>query len=106
MKNLTPHEIRILSSTGEEILRLPPSGAIARVGQTREIVGTLEGVPIHRSAYGAVLGVPEAVDGVALIVSAMVRLALPGRRDLFSPGELVRDSAGQPVGCRGLEGQP
>lgn len=47
---------------------------------------------------------PAEEAGVALVVSALVRLAVPHRRDVFSPGELVRGTDGQPVGCRGLEG--
>jgi hypothetical protein len=40
---------------------------------------------------------------VLLIVSGMVREALAGSRsDVASPGALVRNAAGQPVGCNGL----
>ena len=38
------------------------------------------------------------------LVSLAVRLAVPDRRDVFSPGELIRDGNGQPVGCIGLAG--
>ncbi len=102
--NMTPHQIVVVGQGGEVLLSIAPSGQVARVGQTREIVGEVNGLPIYRSTYGEVTGLPEAQDGVALIVSAMVRLATPGRGDIYSPGELVRDAAGQPIGCRGLEG--
>jgi hypothetical protein len=101
IKNLTPHSVTILG--GDSPLAIPSEG-IARVGQTREQVGTIAGVPVYRSTYGAVTGLPEQRDGIALLVSALVRMACPGRADLYSPGELARDAAGQPVGCRGLEG--
>ena len=102
--NLTPHGITVLGSSGETLAVLPPSGQVARVSVTREVAGEVAGLPVYRSQFGSVVGLPEENPGVALVVSALVRLALPGRRDLFSPGELVRGADGQPVGCRGLEG--
>ena len=101
IKNLTPHSVTIIG--GESPLALPSEG-IARVSQTREQIGTIAGVPVYRSTFGSVTGLPDQATGVALLVSAMVRAAVPERRDVYSPGELVRDAAGQPVGCRGLEG--
>ena len=106
IKNLTPHQIAVLGANGETLAVLPPSGQVARVSMTRELSGEVCGLPVFRSVAGAVVGLPAEQDGVALVVSALVRLALPGRRDLYSPGELVRGNDGQPVGCRGLEGQP
>jgi hypothetical protein len=101
--NLTPHGVTIHG--GDTPITLPPSGQVARITMVREQAGTLCGVPVYRSTPGPVMGLPEPQAGVALLVSALVRLALPGRADLYSPGELVRDSSGQPIGCRGLEGQ-
>jgi hypothetical protein len=104
LKNLTPHEIRIVGTSVETLAVLPPSGSVARVSMTREVVGEVAGLPVYRSQYGFVVGLPDAEAGVALVVSAMVRLAVPGRADVYSPGELVRGTDGQPTGCRGLEG--
>ena len=105
MVNLTPHAIRIFGADGTtEIAVLPPSGAVARVSVTREKRGEVAGVPVFASTFGQVVGLPEFAAGTALVVSAMVRLAAPGRADLFSPGELVRGEDGQPKGCKGLEG--
>lgn len=104
IKNLTPHRITVLGLTGESpVVELPPSGSVARVSVTREIVGEVAGLPITRSQFGAVIGLPAPAEGVALVVSALVRLACAGRADVYSPGELVRDASGQPIGCRGLE---
>lgn len=135
--NMTPHAITVLRD-GLEPLVLPPSGQVARISQRSESAGTLEtvagAIPLVRSTYGSVEGLPEvpAVCGycgsarcgmltgaeicgedpslatvpeatTVYVVSALVRLALPYRRDLASPGPLVRDADGQPVGCRGLE---
>jgi hypothetical protein len=104
LKNLTPHQIVVVGASGETLAVLPPSGNVARVAMTREIVGEVAGLPVYRSQYGSLVGLPAEDAGVALVVSAMVRLAVPGRSDVYSPGELVRGADGQPVGCRGLEG--
>jgi hypothetical protein len=39
---------------------------------------------------------------VYYIVSAMVRAALPDRKDLLVPSQQVRDDAGRVVGCKTL----
>lgn len=101
--NLTPHVIKIGGGTvGAEF---PASGNVARVAMNAilDSHATAElGLPIMRQVPGPVVGLPDAVEGVWLIVSAMVRTACPNRADLLSPGELIRDTAGQPVGCIGL----
>lgn len=98
--NLTPHAIVIV--VGDTTLTIPPSGRVARVTSTSSPVGEVEGVPLHRVEFGQVEGLDNPQEGIVQIVSAMVRAALPGRADLASPGDLVRDSAGQVIGCRGL----
>jgi hypothetical protein len=32
-----------------------------------------------------------------------VRESVPSRKDVVSPGELIRDAKGNPVGCKGFE---
>ena len=89
-------------------------------------------VPVVKSTYGEVEGLPQfetpdcpycgQVGGVRqddsscaehgdaeyhvshYLVSAMVRLALPHRKDLFSPADFVRDNKGNIYGCRAVEG--
>jgi hypothetical protein len=104
--NMTPHPINIMAEGGTTIT-LPPSGALVRVRVTREVAGYIchDGaeIPLHRTSYGAVEGLPAPEPGTLYIVSLAVRAACPGRMDLASPGELVRDAAGQPIGCRGLD---
>lgn len=102
--NLTPHAICILDADGSRLAEFKPDGTVARVSQTREMVGSLNGIPVYRSKFGAVVGLPAPVSGTAFLVSALVRVACPDRNDIYSPGELVRDASGQPIGCRGLEG--
>lgn len=107
--NLTPHSVTVHG--GDAPLTVPPSGTVARVATATREVARVGGVPILAQEYGEVTGLPDQQDGVLLVVSALVRLAsaaaraeagMPPREDVVSPGELVRDAAGQPVGCRGL----
>ena len=106
--NLTPHSITIITESGTATVL--PSGQVARVAATfsrpespaSNVVFHGEAlVPLFRRTFGSVEGLPAPVVGVVLIVSALVAQANP-RTDVVSPGELVRDANGQPVGCRGL----
>lgn len=99
--NLTPHNINILNNSGAA--QTIASTGVARVSGVTTEVGTHEGIRLVRTSYGPVTGLPEQKDGVILIVSAMVRNASPGRSDLTSPADLVRDAAGNIIGCKALE---
>ena len=100
--NLTPHAVRIIRAGGD--LVIPPSGAVARVAVTTTPAGEIAGIPVVTGTYGPVTGLPEATEGAAFLVSALVRTAVPARRDVFSPADLVRDDKGTIVGARALEG--
>ena len=102
--NLTPHTLTLHGVGGA--ITVAPSGAIARLAVTRvELTPVLvDGVvlPVNRPTIGAVSGLPPESDGgVLYIVSAMVAEAVR-RRDVASPGELVRDGAGVVTGAKGL----
>lgn len=105
--NLTPHAITINGHTGRVVI--PPSGAVARVEPAPDPAGddiiTVDGVTVRVAGQrlGQAVGLPEPEDGVMFIVSLPVASALAGRRrDVVSPGPLVRDENGQPVACDGL----
>lgn len=114
--NLTPHEINIYAAvvdakTGKDTsestlsLTVPPSGEIARVAVKPRYHMTLPKpaeVVLYKQVVGEVVGLPEPATDTILIVSAQVRLAVPHRHDVASPGELKRNETGQPVGCIGL----
>lgn len=99
--NLTPHTINVVGCEPIE-----PSGIVARVSTTSQPAYTTPcGVPLTYQTVGEVTGLPDldvAHEEAIYIVSTQVRLALPNRFDLASPGELVRDDKGQPVGCTSL----
>ena len=98
--NLTPHTINVILPTGLTVSY--PSEGSARVSVTSTNFGSHEGTPLSRQVYGAVEGLPEAQEGVLFVVSSLVRAAFPHRTDVASPGELVRNEAGQPICCRGF----
>ena len=98
--NLTPHALNIITGTGT--VTVPPSGAVARCATVSAPAGEHEGIPLARTTYGEVQGLPAPVAGTLFVVSALVRAAVPGRADVASPGDLVRGADGQPVGCKGL----
>jgi len=98
--NVTPH---ILNIHGQGVTVVEPSGVVARVSMTSEVVETINGISISKTTIGA-LDIPEPHEGVIYIASLIMasRAASLGRTDVVSPGSLVRDDAGQPIGCKGL----
>lgn len=100
--NLTPHAISVRAADGAEIAVIPPSGQVARVAVETTPAGMAGDIPLYTQGAGEPVGLPAPLPDTILLVSALVRLALPGRADLASPGDLIRGADGQPVGCRGL----
>jgi len=115
--NLTPHEVSIIGTSGEVELVIPPPGRVARVETTYiprgplDIEGATPGddmgwaeISIYRAEVGKVIGLPDLnpAEDTYYIVSKAVFDAVPGRRDVLAPGELVRDEQGRPVACKGL----
>lgn len=98
--NLTPHTVHDFDSNNKFL----PSGTVARVSVSRQCVFISEdGIKFYSPSFGEVVNLPHEKEGVALIVSAMVRNALPNRRDLISPGPLERNDAGEVIGCCGFD---
>lgn len=102
--NLTPHPVNILTEDGEIIV--PPAGTVARCQQYREIIGHIEvngkQIPITRTRFGQVEGLPDPQPDTLYIVSALVAQACPDRRDLVIPDDTIRDAEGRIVGCKAL----
>lgn len=93
--NYTPHKIDIV---GFDPI---PSDGEARVSESITIVDTINGINVISKNLGVVVGLPEESDDIVYIVSLMVSQALPNRKDLLIPGELIRDK-GVVVGCKNL----
>jgi hypothetical protein len=60
----------------------------------------MNGIQLVRKSYGSVDLPPETGD--IYIVSNIVRQAFPDRKDLASPGDLIRDENGIVIGCKNL----
>ena len=83
---------------------------LARVATKEERVGTINGVPVYRTTYTEVEGLPEPEPGTVYIVSLLVLQALQARRvqrsDVVAPNTsptpngAVRDAQGRIVGVR------
>lgn len=99
--NYTPHTVNIIDAEGNKIQDFPSQGE-ARCKQETTSVGTIGNVPITSTTFGEVTGLPEEKEGTYYIVSRLIRQALPGRRDLLVPNDMVRDEQGRIVGCKSL----
>jgi len=112
IKNFTPHVVRY-NAPDKSVVEFVPEG-LARVTSLTEQLGGygLDGhidktgqiiVKFVRQTFGEVTGLPDAVDGVYLIVSRMVASAVTERTDLIVPADVIRDEAGNITGCRAFE---
>lgn len=104
--NLTPHSVNIIGNDNSVAITIEASGNVARCSQTIDIVGALTldsvDIPISSSSYGEVVDLPDPQDGIYYVVSRLVMSACPARQDLLVPNDLVRNDAGQVIGCRSL----
>lgn len=98
---LVPHIIIIRpegwADTAPSIV-IRPAGAVARVAATQVQIGQAGPVPIVRTTYGEVTGLPAPQPGTIYVVSGLVRGAITGRPDVVAP-----DTG--PTAIRGQDGQ-
>lgn len=66
-----------------------------------DVIPTSVTLAVSRPTLGEITGLPPSREGVIYVASALVAEAAH-RRDVFSPGELIRDEEGRVVGARGL----
>lgn len=101
--NLTPHVLSVRGEDGD-FVTIPVSGVVARLEQLPAEMSVVAGIKIQKSAFGALLDLPDMEDGVLYVGSMAVAQAAAkiGRVDVVSPGMLIRNPTGQPVGCDGL----
>jgi len=100
--NCTPHRLNILDDHENEVMVVEPSGQIARVNMGSEICGEVFGFTLSKVTIGDIEGLPPYEDDTIIITSSMVE-AQTSRQDVYSPGALVRDESGKPIGCQGLK---
>jgi hypothetical protein len=101
IKNFTPHPITICNNAGE-VTRVIQSEGLVRLKAVTVPAGEIDGVPVTRTEFGQPEGLPEFKEGVFIVVSQLVKSALPSRSDLLVPAEVVRDEKGNIVGCKSL----
>lgn len=118
IKNLTPHAINIIDpccceynprtrsySLNSEIVILqtiePEGGNIPRCATSEVEQSPIDGIPTISLEFGKVENLPAQESDTWLIVSAIVANAgrAIGRTDLLIPARMVRDVAGNIVGC-------
>lgn len=97
--NLTPHAITIVMESGNIVV--PPSGVVARRSENTVTIGMVEGIPIVKKVFGVVENLPDPVEGIIYITSALVGAEVK-RADVMSPGDPVRDEHGRVIGCKTL----
>jgi hypothetical protein len=107
--NLTPHEVTVFIDSSNT-LKIPPSGQVARVQSTEELVGYVNGISVYKTIYGEVQGLPEPQEDTIYIVSQVVLQALKEkgikRDDVLAPNTgpsqngAVRDQQGRIIGVR------
>lgn len=102
IRNCTPHPVDIVTAEGKLITSIPPSGTVARLEATTVAAGCVMDIPLTRTTFAPATGLPEKKEGILIIVSQMVKNALPDRDDLVVPTEMVRDAEGKILGCRSL----
>lgn len=102
MINLTPHAVTFYTSDGDTVLQTVPSSGIARAEQERRPIGSANDIPVFKTSYGAVEGLPDPENGTIYIVSVITAQAAPNRDDLYITDSLVRDDEGRILGCRAL----
>lgn len=101
--NKTPHAVYILDEDGTVLRMFPKSNGMIRVEEFPEEYGTIDGIPISSTTWGETKDVPKEKEGTYYIVSQLVKNALPNRRDLLVPKQVVRDKQGNIIGCKRLD---
>ena len=99
--NLTPHQVTIIKDG--KVVATYPSEGIARAEQTDKKIGSVNGIPIYSTSFGAVTGLPRPTPYAFYIVSLATAQAAQrnGRAtgDLLITSHPVRNEDGVIVGC-------
>ena len=105
--NLTPHGLSLMPAgpTGP-VVTIPPSGLVARCEVNRIQIYTVTtngiSVPVNKTQFGTVSGLPDPQPDTIYIVSALVAQAVSNRPDVFMVDDAVRDEQGRIIGAKAL----
>lgn len=102
--NCTPHELNIYNGT--TWIKLAPSGIVPRIEEREIASGHMhlngeESIPIVHNKDGGVVDIPAPKENTIYVCSKLVADRVQ-RADVMSPGQIIRDEDGRPIGCRGL----
>jgi hypothetical protein len=105
--NLTPHALNLMPDGPDgPMVTIPPGGLVARCATSRVQVDTITvdgiAIPVNRTQFGAVTGLPDPHPDTIYVVSALVAQAVPDRQDVYITDDAVRDDQGRIIGCRAL----
>lgn len=78
--NLTRHVV-VMETPKGRVLKVPPSGFVARVEMEYAPIGDVEGVDLMEASFIRIEGIPPKKSGKIYVVSLIVLLALNGQRD-------------------------
>lgn len=106
--NLTAHSINVV--LGEQNIAYPSEG-LARVKTEEKIIGTVDGIPVVKTVYTTVEGLPDMQEDTVYLVSTLVLQALKAnginRNDCLAPNTglsgAIRDDQGHIVGVKGFQ---
>lgn len=114
--NMTPHTITlyadkdcmevtkgnyktlVLKEGAKPIMSLPSEG-VARAASNKELLYTIDSIPVYKTVYGEPEGLPEPAPNTYIIVSALTAQSAPERKDLLIIDGAVRDTEGRICGC-------
>lgn len=103
--NLTHQPITFLNHQDEPATTVKPSGVVVEISMDRSIESHANAnghlVPVMLTTYGEPDPLPEPKENVLYIVSNLYRAKNP-RHDLVSPGPLLRNADGKPIGTHSL----
>lgn len=102
--NCTPHDVLII--TEPRNICISTSGINIRVDQETEPLYYLGGIPITETKWKLNPFPFTYNKDIMYIVSSIVAMAYPDRRDLLVPTDPVRDGSGRIIGCKSLSINP
>ena len=106
--NLTTHTINVFLEEKEITF---PSQGLARVKTEEKEVGKINGIPVVKTVYTDVEGLPGPEEGTVYLVSTLVLQALKAnginRNDCLAPNTglsgAIRDEQGRIIGVKGFQ---
>lgn len=106
--NLTAHTINVVN--GESNIAFPSQG-LARVKTEEKEIGRINNIPVVKTVYTDVEGLPEPEGNTVYLVSTLVLQALKAnginRPDCLAPNTglsgAIRDDQGRIIGVRGFQ---